>query len=114
MQEITNAKELKQAIEQLALQQTNEYPILKAEVIEISDNLKPISIIKNTLLQIVSTPNQTADLLKATIIYIVGVVIEKIFFGKSANPLMKLIGTIIEIVFIKFMQKKTDWNQLEE
>jgi hypothetical protein len=114
MPEITNATELKRAIEQLTLQQTNEYPVLKAEVIESSDKLKPINILKDTLLQVVSTPDLSQDLLKATIIYIAGIVIKKIFFGKSANPIMRLIGTIIELVLMNIMQKKSDRNQLEE
>lgn len=119
MQEITNATELKRAIEKLALQQLNEYPILKAEVIESSEKLKPINMIRDTLLEVVSTPvasisDSSKDLFKATIIYIVGIAIEKIFFGKSASPLMKLVGTIIEIVLINIIQRKAERNQLEE
>lgn len=114
MQEIKNATELKKVIEQLALQQTNEYPALKAEVIETTEKLTPINIIRNTLLQIVSTPELSKDLLKATLIYVVGVAIKKIFFGTAANPLLKLVGTIVEILFLNIINRKTYIHQIED
>ena len=62
------------------------------------ESVKPVNIIKNTIKEIISSPDLKTKVVNAAIGLSVGFVAKKVFTGKSDNPLIKLSGTILEMV----------------
>ena len=114
MEKITNSANLKSMIMALENQQRTEYPVLKAELLEGGEKLKPINIIKNTLAQIISTPGLTKDLIKGTVLFIISTIFSKIFAKKLENPMIKLLGVVVEMVILNVIAKRLERRSLKE
>ncbi len=69
--------------------------LLKNEFRLAFESLKPINIIKNTLKQVVSSPEVKSTLINSAIGFISGFVAKKLFVGGSNNPITKIGGSMI-------------------
>ncbi len=96
MQKITNITGLKSAIQQLEYKSINELALLKKELFNTCESLRPINIIKSTLKEFYSAPDLKATILKAVISITTGFVARKIFIGRSPSITTKLLGFIME------------------
>jgi len=96
MQKIKGIMDLKSAIQQLEYTQAMEWGLLKEQIIDTCENLKPINIIKDTLKEAYSTPDFKAIILKTIINFTTGFIARKAFIGKSPNILIKLLGFIMD------------------
>jgi len=96
MQKITNIAELKSAIQHLEYSRANELVLLKNELLDTCESLKPINIIKSTLKEVYTAPDLKATILKTVISITTGFVARKIFINKSPNMITKLLGFIME------------------
>ncbi len=77
MQPITNAAELKNAIQQLEQKQAEEWSLLKKECLTAVDSLKPVNIIKNTFHDLTTSPDFKKDLLGTLLSLAIGFVSKK-------------------------------------
>ena len=108
MKSITTSADLKMAIEQLELQQANEFILLKEEYKKTYEGLKLINIIKSTFKEAVTAPDLKADVIKAAIGLTTGIVAKKLMIGKTINPFKKLLGIIVEMAVANKVAKNTD------
>ena len=108
MQPITTSEELKAAIEQLELQQTNEFILLKEQFHKTKEALKPINILKGTFKEAVATPGLKTDAINAAIGFTTGILAKKLMIGKTINPFKKLLGIIIEMTVANKVVKNAD------
>ena len=108
MQSITTTKELKAAIEQLELQQGNEFILMKEQFHKTKEGFKLVNIIKGTLKDAVSEPGLKTDVLNAAIGLTTGILAKKLMIGKTFNPFKKLLGIIIEMAVAKKVVNNAD------
>lgn len=108
MKSITTSADLKMAIQQLELQQANEFILLKEEYKKTYEGLKLINIIKSTFKEAVTAPDLKTDVIKAAIGLTTGIVAKKLMIGKTINPFKKLLGIILEMAVANKVAKNTD------
>lgn len=114
MEKITHSANLKSMIMALENQQHTEYLVLKTELLQEGQKLKPINIIKNTLAQIIATPDLAKDLIKGTILFIISTVFSKFFAKKLDTPVMKLLGIVVEMVILNVIAKRLEKQSLKD
>lgn len=87
---------LKESIEQLELQRTQELILLQAEVKELRESLTPSSLIKSTIKTVTDSNDLKAGIGKTVIGLATGFLIKKIFFRKTYNPLKLAAGYLLQ------------------
>ena len=87
------------SLKQLILEKESEMELqqilLKAQFRLTFESLKPINIIKNTLKQVVTSPEIKTSIINSAIGFISGFVAKKLFVGGSNNPLKKMGGSML-------------------
>lgn len=97
MEKITTVADLRNAIQQLEYKQTNEWTLLKAEVLNVSENLKPLNLIKNTFKEATSSSEFKDSLLGSTVGLAAGYLSKSLFVGASTNPIKNVLGGLIQL-----------------
>ena len=97
MENITSIAGLKNAIQLLEAEQDIKEQILKDQFHLTYESLKPASLLKGTLKDIVSTPNLIDNVLGTTIGLATGYLTKKIVIGASGNLFRKLFGSVMQI-----------------
>lgn len=108
MENITNASELKQAIELLRAEQVVKEQLLKEEFYLISGNFKPLNILKGSISDLASSPYLIENVLGATLGLTTGYLTKKIFVGTSGNIIRKLIGSVLQFGVINLVAQHPD------
>jgi len=93
---ITCAAELKLAILETRFEQTVQGELLKEELLNTFESLKPVSIIKNTLSEITSSPYLVENMFGAVTGLIGGYISKKIAIGGSQNVFRKILGSVVQ------------------
>jgi len=96
MQNITNASELKKAIELLQAEQVVKGQLLKEQFYLISGNFKPLNLLKGSISDLASSPYLIENILGTTLGLTTGYLSKKIFIGASGNIFRKMIGTVLQ------------------
>jgi hypothetical protein len=96
MERIENDEDLQTAIFMLEARKENELRILKKQLREVSECLKPINIIKNTIKDAVSSPELQGNLIGSAIGMGTGFIAKKLIVGSSGGFIKKIIGTIVQ------------------
>jgi len=96
MEKITCAAELKLAIQNLEFQQEVQGQLLKDHFFVTFESLKPINLIKNTLLEITSSPYLIDNMLGAIMGIVSGYISKKIAVGTSSSLIRKIIGAAMQ------------------
>jgi hypothetical protein len=97
MENITSIAGLKNAIQLLEAEQAVKGQILKEQFHNTYERLKPASLLKGTLKDIVSSPNLIENILGTTIGLATGYLTKKIVIGASGNLFRKLFGSVMQI-----------------
>lgn len=105
MPNITSITELESAIQKLEAQQSIEWPILKGELFDTYESLKPINLIKNTITEITNVPNLKGEIMNTTLSLAAGYISKKIITGSTQNPLKQLLGTLLQIGVTSIVSK---------
>lgn len=96
MEKITCAAELKLAIQNLEFQQEVQGQLLKDHFFVTFESLKPINLIKNTLLEITSSPYLIDNMLGAILGMVSGFISKKIAVGTSKSLIRKILGAAMQ------------------
>ena len=112
MRTITTSEELKEAIDQLEVQQADELLALKQQFHKTKDGFKLINIIKGTFKDVVSEPGLKTDALNAAIGFTSGILAKKLMIGKTINPIKKLLGFVLEMAVANKVSKNADGIKL--
>jgi hypothetical protein len=97
MENITSAAGLKRAIQLLEVEQAEKAQILKGQFRITYEAMRPVSLLKGTLKDIVSSPFLIDNILGTTIGLVTGYLSKKVFIGGSGNIIRKLFGSVLQI-----------------
>lgn len=95
MQKIITEADLRLAIVQLEGKQIQERILMKEQFLITVETLKPINLIKSTLLEAAESEDLQDNFLNATLGLSAGYVSKMMFQGKSGGPVRKLLGTAL-------------------
>ena len=96
MENINSAAELKLAIQAKQFEHNIQGQLLKEELSIAFESLKPISLIKNTVSEITSSPYLIENMLGALTGLVSGYVSKKIAVGTSHNVFRKVMGSVLQ------------------
>ncbi|MBI5539464.1 MAG: hypothetical protein HY951_05355 [Bacteroidia bacterium] len=108
MQKRTSTTDLKDAIQLLEFEQTIKLELLKEQFHITYESLKPVNIIKNTIRDVVKSPNLVENVLGTVIGMATGYVSKKIFIGTSGNVFRNLLGSLIQFGVTTVVSKNSD------
>jgi len=108
MKPITTSAGLKIAIQELELEQKNNFLALKEELGRAQESLKLTNIIKNTFKKIVDVPDLKADIINTAVGLASGVMTKKLVMGKNHNPISKLLGIVMEMFVANKVTQNAD------
>jgi hypothetical protein len=96
MENITSTTGLKKAIELLEAEQAVKLQRLKEQFYPAYESLKPLSLLKNTLKDIRSSPYLIDNIIGTALGLATGYLSRKMFVGASTKRVRKLIGSILQ------------------
>ena len=96
MQNITSVADLKNAIQQLEIEQATQAFLLREQFSLTYEGLKPVSLFKRALKDLASTPGITDNILGTVVGLASGYVSKKIFVGTSVNLVRNLLGSFLK------------------
>jgi len=96
MENINSAAELKLAIQAKQLEHNIQAELLKEQLSIAFESLKPISLIKNTLRELTSSPYLIENMVSAIAGLASGYVSKKIAVGTSHNIFRKVMGSVLQ------------------
>lgn len=108
MENITNAAELKLAIQRKKEELVLNGELLKEEFSNTIESLKPASIIRNTLNDLMSSSFNSGNLSGTISGIISGYLSKKIAVGKSGNIFRKILGSMLQFWVTGFVTQHTD------
>ncbi|MBK7888471.1 MAG: hypothetical protein IPJ86_14695 [Bacteroidetes bacterium] len=98
-------EDLDQLISLVEERQTAELLALRQQFHLTYDSLKPLSIIKSTIAEVVSSPDIKENLLDNVIGFASGMVSKKLFIGGSHNPIKKVLGILLQLAVSNMVAK---------
>lgn len=96
MENINSAAELKLAIQAKQFEHAIQGELLKDQLMIAFESLKPISLIKNTLSELTSSPYLIENMMSAITGLATGYVSKKIAIGTSHNVFRKIMGSVLQ------------------
>ena len=96
MQNINYTEELKKSIELLEVEQDLSRLLLKEQFNTIYESLKPVNLLKNTLNEVISSPNLIDNIISTLVGLSTGYLSRKIVVGASGNVFRKLMGSVLQ------------------
>ncbi|MDR3653713.1 MAG: hypothetical protein P4L34_12180 [Paludibacter sp.] len=108
MENITCAADLKIAIQKLELERDIQGELFKEDLFRVYENLKPLSILKNTLTEISSSQFLIDNVLGSSVGLLTGYLSKKITLGSTHNPLKKLLGLVLQFGVTEFIAKRPE------
>jgi hypothetical protein len=108
MQNITSVADLKYAIQELETEQKVKEQLLREQFYLTYESLKPVNILRNTLNNLFSSENLVENISGNAIGSVSGFILKRIFIGKSANKLKKLIGAILQFGIARIISQNSD------
>ena len=105
MKTIQSIADLQESILLLEIQKEGEKTILKNQVKETYESLKPINMIKNFLDEATDMSDVKGGLLDSSISLLSGYLSKKVIFGSTHNPLKIFMGTLIQVGITSLVSK---------
>lgn len=102
------AESLKEAIKALEIKQEEEGQLLKYQLKNTYENLKPVNILKNIAKDFYSSENLKNEFISTAISVTSGFISKKLVVGKSSNQFLKLIGLAVQFGITTLISKKID------
>ena len=105
MENITNAAELKNAIQLLQEEELIKRQLLKEQLNLTFESLKPINLLRNTIKDISTSPDLINNIIGNVAGLASGYLSNKIFVGKSGNLIRKIIGILVQFGVTKVVSQ---------
>jgi hypothetical protein len=96
MQTITSSAQLKEAIQNLEVEQAIKGQALKQQFRLTYESLKPVNLFLSAMNDITQSPNVMDNLLGTSAGLVSGFLSKKIFVGTSGNLFRKLVGSFLQ------------------
>jgi hypothetical protein len=108
MQKIATVTELKNAIQVLEAEQVVKGRLLREQFHLTYESLKPVNLLKRTIVDISSTPHLVDNIVGTFIGLISGSVSNKVFVGSSGNIFRKLFGNFLQYGVTDLISKNSE------
>ncbi|MCX6188208.1 MAG: hypothetical protein NTW54_01125 [Bacteroidetes bacterium] len=108
MQNIKTAVDLRRAIEMLELKKAEQEVFLKERFKTTLQELNPLNSIQNTIKNFINSPDITTKVLNTAIGITTGIISKRMIFGGSKNPIVKILGSLMEIGVAGMVAKNPD------
>ena len=112
MKQLTENQKLDEMIGLLQQKQQSQLTDLKLQYQVTYDSYKPINILKSNLLELKKTPNIAENIVPTLLGIAGGFISNKVISSTSSNPIVKVLGTVVQYLVSNFITKKTE-NNLE-
>lgn len=99
---------LKLAIATLEARQKEDMEMIKEDLHEVYESLKPINVIKSTFNSLKESPELMHNLTNVAIGNGIGFIVRKLFFRDSKSPLRNLAGVAVESLASKIAMRYSD------
>lgn len=108
MKNITNITELQERLDELQIQQKEEGIALKAELITVMEDIKPVHLLAKGIKEVIASPEVKNELFSLTLGIGAGYVAKKIVIGNSDGPIQEIAGNILGMVVSKNVASNSD------
>lgn len=108
MGQITTITELRESIRQLEIKQMEEERLLKEQFMVAYESMKPINMIKNSVKNLMSSPDLKDNLFSSTLGLAAGYLSKKAAVGSTHNPIKQLLGTFLQLGVSNVVAKNSD------
>jgi hypothetical protein len=102
---------LQEAIKVLEIKQAEEGQLVKEQLLNTYENLKPLNILRNIVNEFYSTDKYKQDFVEIVAGMTTGFITKKMVIGKSKNPFLKILGLAIQFGITTLVSKK--YNELK-
>ncbi len=106
MKTINQKKELEAKIAVLRSRQAVDYKILKDQYHVTIDSFKPFNLIKNTLEDVITSPNIKANLINGAISFGSNYLTKNVLSEDSKNPIKRVLGKVLKFALKNFIDRK--------
>lgn len=111
MKNISTRAELKLAIELLEAEQALAGFELKEQFFITYDGLKPASILRNVITEMVTPPHLVENLVGTALSMASGYLSKKLMEGDSPSPMRQMLGSLLQMGVSHLVSKNTDTLQ---
>jgi hypothetical protein len=108
MHNISTVAELRKAIKCLEDEQAYKGQLLKEQLSVVYESLMPINIIKSTLKKIFGKTDMTDDLSGSALGIVSGLLLKKVFIGRSGSKIRKLFGSLLQMGISKLVSQNSE------
>jgi len=108
MNQINSIANLKAAIRLLEIKQADEKQLLREQLKITTESLKPINLIKHTLIELTTLPEIKESLLNTVIGLVTGYLSKKIVIGSTHNPIKQILGYALQLGVTGVASKNAD------
>lgn len=106
MRKIITQTELTERIALLEIRQKEEAILVKEQFKLTYESLTPLNILKNTIKDLVASPDLKGDLLSSAISIGAGHLGKKAIIGDASNPIKQVLGTFLQMAITRLVAKK--------
>lgn len=93
---------LKETIITLQNQQADDFFVLKQQYYTTLESFRPVNLIKNSIQEVLSSPNLKANLMQGAIALGTNYISNKVLFGASNHPVKRILGSVYKFVVNRF------------
>ena len=108
MQNITTVAGLRDAIRVLEVEQASKGQLLKEQLSVVYESLMPVNILRNTLKKFFGKSDLIDNLSGSAMGAASGLLMKKIFIGKSGNAFKKLMGSFLQMGISNIVTQNSD------
>ena len=108
MQNLTTVARLRDAIRLLEVEQASKGQQLKEQLSVVYESLMPVNILRNTLKKFFGKSDMIDDLSGSAMGAASGLLVKKIFIGKSGNAFKKLMGSLLQMGISNIVNQNSD------
>ena len=105
MKNNSHSENLNQSIAELTNRKRQEWDLIKYEINELKEQLKPINLIKSAVGEVKENLGANNDILKTIFSVGVGYLSSKIIVGKSDSTFKKFVSSLVLMGVTKFIDK---------
>lgn len=99
---------LRQAINELEIRQKEEKILLKEQLVETYESLKPSNILTNIIKDLTSSENLKNEFINTAVAVTTGFITKKVIVGKSNSQALKLVGLALQFGITTLISKNYD------
>ena len=106
MKTINQKSQLATKIAFLKSKQETDFSILKDQYHITIDSFKPINLIKNSLEEVITSPNLKMSLINGAISFSTNFLKHNVLNHSSKSPIKRIIGNVLKFAVNKFIERK--------